>query len=236
MNRFEMEKEIEENIKGIGYKNEDNTLNEEGKILKDIYLGELNLDTNLINNEKYREKLTNIYINRIEKQKINVNFQREKITTLVSTVSFTRINDNILDELPIEKSLKIFNEIKNIYLFHTKAAIENYLKIKEKLTKKGYNVIGEEVDEEIANQCDIELKYAGYIEKAKREANKLKEMDSIKLGVDFNYDEVDNLSIEGRQKLMKYKPATMGQASRISGVNPADIAVLAIAIKQGKGR
>ena len=89
----------------------------------------------------------NTSINRIEKQKINVNFQREKITTLVSTVSFTRINDNILDELPIEKSLKIFNEIKNIYLFHTKAAIENYLKIKEKLTKKGYNVIGEEVDE-----------------------------------------------------------------------------------------
>ena len=61
-------------------------------------------------------------------------------------------------------------------------------------------------------------------------------MDSIKLGVNFNYDEVDKLSIEGRQKLMKYKPATMGQASRISGVNPADIAVLAIAIKQGKGR
>lgn len=147
MNRLEMEKEIEENIKGIGYKNEDNTLNEEGKILKDIYSTELKLETNLINNEKYREKLTNIYINRIEKQKINVNFQREKITTLVSTVSFTKINDNILDELPIEKSLRIFNNIKNIYLFHTKAAIENYLKIKEKLAKKGYNVIGEEVDE-----------------------------------------------------------------------------------------
>ena len=103
-------------------------------------------------------------------------------------------------------------------------------------TKELLATIGEEVDEEIANQCDIELKYAGYIDKAKREANKLKEMEGIKLGVDFNYDEVDNLSIEGRQKLMKYKPATMGQASRISGVNPADIAVLAIAIKQGKGR
>ena len=147
MNRLEMEKEIEENIKGIGYKNEDNTLNEEGKILKDIYSTELKLETNLINNEKYREKLTNIYINRIEKQKININFQKEKITTLISTVSFTKINDNILDELPIEKSLRIFNNIKNIYLFHTKAAIENYLKIKEKLTKNGYNVIGEEVDE-----------------------------------------------------------------------------------------
>lgn len=103
-------------------------------------------------------------------------------------------------------------------------------------TKDLLATIGEDVDEEIANQCDIELKYAGYIDKARREANKLKEMENIKLGVDFNYDEVDNLSIEGRQKLNKYKPATMGQASRISGVNPADLAVLAIAIKQGKGK
>ena len=86
------------------------------------------------------------------------------------------------------------------------------------------------------DNCDIDIKYAGYIDKARREASKLKAMDSISLGVDFNYDEVDNLSIEGRQKLMKYKPATMGQASRISGVNPADLAVLAIAIKQGKGK
>lgn len=103
-------------------------------------------------------------------------------------------------------------------------------------TKDLLATIGEDVDGEIANQCDIELKYAGYIDKARREANKLKEMENIKLGVDFNYDEVDNLSIEGRQKLNKYKPATMGQASRISGVNPADLAVLAIAIKQGKGK
>ena len=88
----------------------------------------------------------------------------------------------------------------------------------------------------IAGKCDIDVKYAGYINKARREADKLKAMDSIVLGMDFNYDEVDNLSLEGRAKLMKYRPATMGQASRISGVNPADIAVLAIAIRQGKGR
>ena len=61
-------------------------------------------------------------------------------------------------------------------------------------------------------------------------------MEEEKLGLDFNYDEVDNLSLEGRQKLKEYQPMTMGQASRISGVNPADIAVLAIAIKQGKVR
>lgn len=92
----------------------------------------------------------------------------------------------------------------------------------------------EEVDEELAARCDIEVKYEGYIQKAKREAAKLEGMENMKLGYDFNYDLVDNLSLEGRQKLMKYRPETMGQASRISGVNPADLAVLAIALKQMK--
>ena len=97
-------------------------------------------------------------------------------------------------------------------------------------------ILEEEVDPRTAENCDIEIKYQGYIEKARREAEKLAAMEKIPLGTEFNYDDVDHLSLEGRQKLMKYKPATMGQASRISGVNPADIAVLAIAIKQGKGR
>lgn len=95
---------------------------------------------------------------------------------------------------------------------------------------------GEETDEELAARCDIEVKYEGYIQKARREAAKLENMENMKLGIDFNYDEVDNLSIEGRQKLMQYRPETMGQASRISGVNPADLSVLAIALRQMKGR
>lgn len=103
-------------------------------------------------------------------------------------------------------------------------------------TGKLLETIDEDVDPFLANKCDIDVKYEGYINKARREAKKLAAMEDQKLGVDFNYDEVDNLSIEGRQKLMKYKPATMGQASRISGVNPADLAVLAIAIRQGKGK
>jgi tRNA uridine 5-carboxymethylaminomethyl modification enzyme len=60
-------------------------------------------------------------------------------------------------------------------------------------------------------------------------------MEQVKLGTEFNYDDVENLSIEGRQKLNRYKPATMGQASRISGVNPADLAVLSIYLKQREG-
>ncbi len=91
--------------------------------------------------------------------------------------------------------------------------------------------IGMDTDEALAEKCDIDIKYEGYIEKARREAEKLKKLEVQKLGTEFNYDEVDNLSLEGRQKLKEYKPATVGQASRISGVNPADIAVLAIALK-----
>ena len=102
--------------------------------------------------------------------------------------------------------------------------------------KELMNCSNEEVEDEIASKCDIDIKYEGYIAKARKEADRLASMEEEKLGLDFNYDEVDNLSLEGRQKLKQYQPMTMGQASRISGVNPADIAVLAIAIRQGKGR
>ncbi|MCR5229243.1 MAG: tRNA uridine-5-carboxymethylaminomethyl(34) synthesis enzyme MnmG [Solobacterium sp.] len=97
------------------------------------------------------------------------------------------------------------------------------------------NLIHEEADSRLCEKNDIEIKYKGYIDKALKEAKKLSSMEEVKLGTDFDYDQIDNLSIEGRQKLVKYKPATMGQASRISGVNPADLSVLAIAVRQGKG-
>ena len=89
---------------------------------------------------------------------------------------------------------------------------------------------------DIAEQCEIEIRYEGYIRKARREAAKLNAMDRVRIPEEINYDDVDNLSIEGRQKLKEYRPETMGQASRISGVNPADIAVLAIHLKQKEGK
>ena len=91
-----------------------------------------------------------------------------------------------------------------------------------------------EYDTEIAKQVEIEIKYEGYIEKAKREADRMLKMDSIKLPTDIDYLHVDNLALEARQKLDKIKPLSLGQASRISGINPSDIQVLAIYIKQRK--
>ena len=87
-------------------------------------------------------------------------------------------------------------------------------------------------DLEIAKQVEIEVKYEGYIEKAKREAQRMLKMDNIKLPDDIDYLHFDNLALEARQKLDKIRPHSLGQASRISGINPSDIQVLAIYLKQ----
>ena len=85
---------------------------------------------------------------------------------------------------------------------------------------------------DIVNQVEIEIKYEGYIAKARKEADKMLKMDNVKLPQDVDYTHVDNLALEARQKLNQIKPASLGQASRISGINPSDIQVLAIWLKQ----
>ncbi len=89
-----------------------------------------------------------------------------------------------------------------------------------------------DIDEELCRQLEIEVKYDGYIAKARREARNLERMEKILMPEDINYNELPQLSLEARQKLQKIRPLTMGQASRISGVNPADIMVLSIYLKQ----
>ena len=85
-----------------------------------------------------------------------------------------------------------------------------------------------DIEKEVAQAIEIEERYEGYIRKAKKEAEKLHSMENLKLPIDIDYDKIDNLSLEAHQKLSQVRPMTVGQASRISGVNPADIAVLAM--------
>ena len=87
-------------------------------------------------------------------------------------------------------------------------------------------------DDELVFNTQIEIRYEGYIEKARKEANKMLKMDGLKLPQDIDYSHVDNLRLEARQKLNLVKPLTLGQASRISGINPADINVLAVYVKE----
>ena len=88
-----------------------------------------------------------------------------------------------------------------------------------------------ELDPSLVFQAEVDIKYEGYIKKAIREAEKLQAMDKIKLPANIDYEAISNLSIEGRQKLVEIQPQTIGQASRISGVNPADISILAMTLK-----
>lgn len=81
---------------------------------------------------------------------------------------------------------------------------------------------------EVAEEAEILIKYEGYIEKEREVADKLKRLEDVKLSPDFDYNSLHSLTIEARQKLTRHKPQTLGQASRISGVSPADISVLAV--------
>lgn len=94
--------------------------------------------------------------------------------------------------------------------------------------------VAQQLDPKIARLAEIEIRYEGYIRKAKRDAQHLRAMDQVRLPEDMDYNQVANLSLEARQKLSLVQPITMGQASRISGVNPADIAVLAVYLEQMK--
>ena len=92
------------------------------------------------------------------------------------------------------------------------------------------------VGQVIAEQVEIAVKYAGYIAKAIQQAQKMKKMDARKIPDEIDYDKIPNLALEATQKLKDVRPLTIGQASRISGVNPADISILMVYIEAGRKR
>ena len=85
---------------------------------------------------------------------------------------------------------------------------------------------------ESIEQAEILMKYEGYISKEKDMANRLQKVDSIKIRTDFDYKQIKTLSSEAVIKLSKVKPTTLGQASRISGVNPSDISGIMIFLEK----
>ncbi|AIQ44467.1 tRNA uridine-5-carboxymethylaminomethyl(34) synthesis enzyme MnmG [Paenibacillus sp. FSL R5-0912] len=86
----------------------------------------------------------------------------------------------------------------------------------------------EEMDEDMKEQVEIQIKYAGYIEKQLQHVEKLQKMEKKKIPEDINYNEIHGLAMEARQKLTKIVPISIGQASRIGGVTPADISILLV--------
>ncbi len=153
----------------------------------------------------------------------------------------------------LNNKLNKMNELKETMMshkFNMKSSVNEYLnKIEYETLKSGISAyellrrpriqcsellryMEAHYDERIAKQIEIECKYEGYIEKAKKEAAKLEHMDKVMIPCDLDIASLEHLSLEGKQKIAKIQPQTLGQASRISGVSPADIAVLALVIEQ----
>ena len=84
------------------------------------------------------------------------------------------------------------------------------------------------LDQEVIEQAEIQVKYSGYIEKEKNHADKVNRLEDVRIPDNYDFDKIKAISIEARQKLTKIRPTTIAQASRISGVSPSDISVLLI--------
>ena len=91
-----------------------------------------------------------------------------------------------------------------------------------------------ELPEEVREQVNINIKYEGYITRQIKQVEHFKKIESKKIPAEIDYDDVPSLRIEARQKLNKLRPLNIGQASRISGVSPADISVLLVYLEQAK--
>lgn len=89
-------------------------------------------------------------------------------------------------------------------------------------------IASNDLDEETIEQAEIQVKYNGYIEKERNNADKLKRLEDVKIPESFDYDKIKSLSFEAREKFKKIRPVTVSQASRISGVSPSDISILLI--------
>lgn len=129
--------------------------------------------------------------------------------------------NKIIEEL---SEIKIKSEKKMNGIEYVKRTENSIYDISDKLSKQ--------YDELELEQAEIQIKYEGYIKKARKEAEKMRKLENKKIPVDIDYDKVPNLASEARVKLKEVRPMSFSQASRISGVNPSDIAILSVYMKR----
>ena len=202
LDKKELEKEIEKNIKNIGYCDE-KSLNSEGEILKDLYLKELNLG--IIKNTISKD-IENIYLNRIEREKKKLNIDTDKIKVLISTIGVVTQNlTNILDETTVEKNLRVFEKIEKIYIFHTESTKSHFDNLKKRIENKYKNSIlieGSLVEESI-------IKMNKYLITLLKDITKTYSKDEIimdiTLGMKLSAISMYRLSVDNGVKVVNWK-------------------------------
>ena len=157
--------------------------------------------------------------------------------------------------LLMKKSLieREINRLKNVLIgasrknqeffeSHNSATLKTGVSLAELMCRPelSYEILAEidperkELPADVIEQVEIEIKYEGYIERQLRQVEQFKKMEKKKIPSEINYDDIESLRLEARQKLKALKPVSVGQASRISGVSPADISVLVVYLEQWK--
>lgn len=138
-----------------------------------------------------------------------------------------------LKQLQVTRSEQMSDYLRQLdYQDDGQGSVEELLKRPGVEMRQVADIMGLDISDELCRQLDIEVKYEGYISKARREADNLRRMEEVAIPEGIDYNDLQHLSLEARQKLNEVKPLTIGQASRISGVNPADIMVLSVYLKQ----
>ena len=139
-------------------------------------------------------------------------------------------HNKLLNKLKQMEELE--EEIKTITFPQYKCNLSEYLKRPEVKIVDYIDKLSKSYDKEVLEQVEINHKYEGYIAKAKKEAEKMIKLGKKQIPDDIDYKKIDNLATEARQKLEKVRPRTIDQATRISAVNPSDIAISMVYLKR----
>ena len=157
---------------------------------------------------------------------IRVKEKQEKTDLFVAYLKNKSVKPEEVNPILEANKTALINQSMKLYKIASRPQL-NFFDIKKIKGIEDF-IIENEIDEEIIEQTEIHVKYAGYIEKEKNNADKLNRLENIKIPEKFDYNKVKSISIEARQKLSKIQPATISQASRISGVSPSDVSVLLV--------
>jgi len=149
--------------------------------------------------------------------------ESEKMVAFFKETSITPAEANPILEA---KETALIDQSDKMFKMFSRPQID--LEDMMKLDKVNDYIAANDIDLEILEQAEIQVKYSGYIEKERNNANKLLRLEDLKIPDDFDYNNIKSMSIEAKQKLSKIRPVTISQASRISGVSPSDISVLLI--------